>query len=71
VCNGVGLGPISLTLLRLLFELLLPIPIVFLLDLTSQEDFFKLDVMEATELDIFLFLELEEVNPNFLVFSFY
>ncbi len=71
MCNGVGLGPISLTLLRLLFELLLPIPIVFLLDLTSQEDFFKLDVMEATELDIFLFLELEEVNPNFLVFSFY
>jgi len=31
--NGVGLGVISLTLLRLLFELLLPIPIVFLFDL--------------------------------------
>ncbi len=71
MCSGVGLGPMSLMLLRLLLELLLPMPMVFLLDLTSQEDFFKLDVMEATELDMFLFLELEEVNPNFLVFSFY
>ena len=32
-------------------------------------DFFRELVIEATELDIFLFLEFEEVRPSFLVFS--
>lgn len=69
-----GLDVTSLTPLRLLFELVMdvfvPIP-NFFPDLRSQADFFNDDVIEATELDIFLFLEFEEVKPNFFVFSAY
>lgn len=56
---------------RLLLEFVVVIPKAFLLDFNwlSYPDFLNDEVIEATELDIHLFLELEEVNPSFLVLS--
>ena len=65
-----NVGVIYFKPFRLLFELLLPIKNPFLLDFKwfYIPTFFKEDVIEATELDMFLFLEFEDVKPNFLVF---
>lgn len=64
---------IYLSPFKLLLELVVDMPNCFLFDFNwlSYPDFLKDVVIEATELDIFLFLELEEVNPSFLIFSTY
>jgi len=53
-----------------LFELLVPIPNAFLLlfILFSNYVFFNDVVIDATELDMFLFFEFDDVNPSFLGF---